>query len=216
MASADPTAVIILGEIVVLETIAIIGFVIFFFVRKKKIKAQLGKSKSDYLKSVSDRKSSLKSSFEGTPYAQINNIDQVVDNLVEHETAFFHSILGIIEKNDGTAIGKIDDNIHALVNQYTLLIKSGDALGAETEEENPIVPDIDSAIDDLLADEADDAEGDPAFDLSEAIVADDEIAEIPDELLADDNQDESATASEITSDDPSDPEQSKSPTDKTH
>lgn len=216
MASADPTAVIILGEIVVLETIAIIVLVFFIFMGKKRIKAQISKSKSDYLKSVNNRKSSLKSAFEGTAYAQMNDIDQVVDNLVEHETAFFHSMLDVIKKNDGTGTGKVGDHIHALVSPYALLIKPGDSQDAKTEEVKPVVPDIDSAIDDLLADEADDAEGDPAFDLSEAIMADDEIAEIPDEFLAMDNQDKNATASEIASDDSSDPDSSKSPTDKTN
>lgn len=216
MASADPTAVIILGEIIVLETIAIIGFVIFFLMRKKKINAQLRKTKSDYLKNVSDRKSSLKSTFEGTTYEQINDIDQVVDNLVEHETDFFHFILGIIGKYDETSIGKVDDNIHTLVSPYALLLKPGDSQVAKSEEESPIIPDIDSAIDDLLAEEADDAAGDPAFDLSEAIEANDEIAEIPNELLSDDNKNDGATASEIATNDSSDIAPSESPKDKTN
>jgi len=209
MPSADPTAVIILSEIVFFETIIILGFVLFFFIRKKKIIGKLKTALSDYEKNIPERTSSLKLIYSESPHLQENDIDKLVNDLIENETTFFRSIIGKLNKLDISSISSLEMEMQTLVSPYSQIIKAGDATDTNNAEKESIVPDIDSAIDDLLADEADDADGDPALDLSATSEGDGEIEEIPEELLSDseENTDESDQehSSGETSDDEIDP-----------
>ena len=191
--NADPTSVIILSEIIVIESIIIIGIVSLFFIKRKKTLSQLKSVLSDFKKNIEPRKSSLKSTYSHCPAMQSPESDKMLDDLVNQEERFVNAMLEAFSKNDTSIIKNIENEIHQLVAPYAniLQIDSTEEANAETEETD--VPDIDSAIDDLLADEADNAEGDPALDLSEEIESDDEIEEIPEELLSgvDNSDDES-------------------------
>lgn len=206
MPSTDPTAVIILSEIVIIETIIILGFVIFFLVRKKRIIEKLKTALIDYEKNIPERTSFLKSVYSGSPHIQESDVEKLVNELVENETAFFRSSIGRLNKLDISSISLIEKDICTLVSPYTQLINTDKNVDKYGTEEEPIAPDIDSAIDDLLADEADDAEGDPALDLSATPEMDGEIEEIPEELLSNIGEDADNSSQDSSSGDSSDDE----------
>lgn len=183
MDSADPTAVIILSEIVAIQAIIIIGFATAIFIKKKKAIKQLKIMISDYDKNIPTRKSSLQSAYSNTLPSGNNDPDKIIDDLIEHETKFFKLILETFNKNDITSIKHVEKEIHELVSPYVQLIPGQSQESTNSDKEESIVPDIDSTIDDLLADEADDAEGDPLLDLSEEIEYEDETEEISEEPL---------------------------------
>ena len=187
MDSADPTAVIILSEIVAIQSIIIIGFAIAIFIKKKKAIKQLKIMISDYDKNIPARKSSLQSAYSNTLPSGNNDRDKIIDDLIEHETKFFKLILETFNKNDISSIKHIEKEIHELVSPYTQLTPGKSPESTNPEKDETIVPDIDSTIDDLLADEADDAEGDPLLDLSEEIEYEDEneAEKMAEELLSD-------------------------------
>jgi len=200
MDSTDPTAIIILSEIVVIETIIIIVFAISFFLKKKKSITQLKEIIRDHEKNTQNRKSELKSTYSTILKLQNSNPEKVIDDLIEHETKFFQNVIKTINTNNISSIRLIDEKIHDLVSPYVQLIPTDTSESTSSEKEESPVPDIDSAIDDLLSDEADDAEGDPALDLSEELESEDKIEEMPEELLVDTN-----TSIPSSEDDPSPP-----------
>ena len=183
MDSADPTAVIILSEIVAIQAMIIIGFAIAFFIKKKKTTKQLKIIISDYDKNIPTRKSSLQSAYSNALASGSNDPDKIIDNLISHETEFLKTMLETFNKNDITSIKHIEKEIHELVSPYVQLIPDKKLESTNLDKEETIVPDIDSTIDDLLADEADDAEGDPLLDLSEEIEYEDETEEISEQPL---------------------------------
>ena len=193
MDNADPTAVIILSEILAFETIVIIGFAVTFFLKKLKTIKQLKVIINNYEKNTPKRKASLKTTYSNTLPSENKELDKIIDDLVKHELVFFKKTLESFNKNDLSSINHIEKDIHDLVSPYAQLISNEQSDVINQEKEDTAVPDIDSAIDDLLAEEADDAEGDPALDLSQKIDIDEEIAEIPEELLSDSNVTESSS-----------------------
>ena len=187
MDSTDPTAVIILSEIVAIQAIIIIGFAVAIFIKKKKTTKQLKTIINDNDKNITTRKSSLQSTYSNTLSSGSNDPDKIIDDLIKHETEFLQMILETFNKNDITSIKHIEEGIHELVSPYVQLIPDKNIEPKNLEDEETVVPDIDSTIDDLLADEADDAEGDPLLDLSEEIEYEDEneAEKMTEELLSD-------------------------------
>ena len=187
MDSTDPTAVIILSEIVAIQAIIIIGFAVAIFIKKKKTTKQLKTIINDHDKNIPTRKSSLQSTYSNTLSSGSNDPDKVIDDLIKHETEFLQMILETLNKNDITSLKHIEEGIHELVSPYVQLIPDKNIEPKNLEDEETVVPDIDSTIDDLLADEADDAEGDPLLDLSEEIEYEDEneAEKMAEELLSD-------------------------------
>ena len=185
MDSADPTAVIILSEIIAIQAILIIGFAVAMILKKKKTTKQLKTIINDCDNNIPTRKSSLQSTYSNALALGSNDPDKIIDDLIKHETEFLQIILEAFNKNDIISIKNIEKDIHELVSPYAQLIPDKNQEPINLDNEETIIPDIDSTIDDLLADEADDAEGDPMLDLSEEIEYEDEIGEMTEELLSD-------------------------------
>ena len=197
MDSADPTAVIILSEIIAIQAIIIIGFAVAIIIKKKKTTKQLKIIINDYDKNIPTRKSSLQSTYSNALTLGSSDPDKIIDDLIKHETEFLQTILETFNKNDISSIKNIEKEIHELVSPYAHLIPDKNQEPTNLDNEETIIPDIDSTIDDLLADEADDAEGDPMLDLSEEIEYEDETGEMPEELLSDNkNTDNSPEATD--------------------
>lgn len=191
MPSEDPSSLIILSEIIIIETIIIIGFLSLFFIKKKKKTQRLKELVGDHEKNQEKRRTFLKETYSGLLNGEEGDLAKIVDNLIVHETTFYQEALETFNNSEIKNVEAFAEKINTLVSPYAQFTKiDNEALSPGPSEEDSIVPDIDSAIDDLLADEADDATGDPALDLSETPDSDDEIAEIPDELLSEDSADE--------------------------
>jgi len=199
MDNTDPTFLIMLSEIIALESIIIIGTLVIFFIKKKKSTNKLKVILSDYEKNTPERRSSLKETFSIALTSE--NADDVIDDLLKHEAVFFKDMLNTINKNDISKMQQLANMIHDLVGPYAKLIPNENSGQIDHEKNDPVVPDIDSVIDDLLSDEADDAEGDPALDLSEEIGPKDKIEEIPEGLLSENSTDSTDSTDSGHSDD---------------
>ncbi|MBL1275761.1 MAG: hypothetical protein COB30_006715 [Ectothiorhodospiraceae bacterium] len=175
MVSSDPTAVIILSEIVAVETILIIGYVIFFILKKRKAAKFLKDTLDSHTNKIEGRKSFLKTTY--SPISGINEgtLNTIVDDIVEKENTFIKFILETFHKGDEKALTKLTEDICILVTPYHQLTHQETPEEPEVEDKS-IIPDVDSAIDELLADNDDDDDviedtknqstGDPALDLS--------------------------------------------------
>jgi hypothetical protein len=205
MSNTDPSSIIILSEIIAFETILIIGLAVHLLLKKKKTIKLLKSIIAKYEKGLVERKSTLNSTYSKYLKCGSDENTKLIEDLIEHETKFFHSILDNFNRNDISIIKDIENEMHILVAPYQQLITNSESASVNINKEETTVHDIDSAIDDLLADEADDAEGDPALDLSETKEAGDEIKEIPEELLSEDIKKINTDNVDISTDDTTDP-----------
>lgn len=195
MSSTDPTAIIILSEILALETIIIFGYVTFVFLKKKKVIKHLKEGIASYNNKIADRKSSLNKEYSNACNLQESDINGLVDVIVDNETKFLHVAIDAINGGGSANIQALTEEIYALVKPYETFSSTNNSQPEVSTDDEAAIPDIDSAIDDLLADEADDAEGDPSLDLSEPSEKNNAIDEIPDELLSE-NHDANTVAEE--------------------
>ncbi len=187
MTSADPTAIIILSEIVFIETIAIIGFFIYILISKIKMIKLFKKKLDGFKKNIPDRKSSLKSLYSKISHIQEKDLEVIIDDLIDKESQFYTSTIDAFSKNDLSFIKNFDEKIYTLVKSYSQFIPQDRSPIVNEDEASTIIPNVDTAIDELLAEDKNDENGDPALDLSESMStesADNEMAEIPEELLS--------------------------------
>lgn len=213
MPSSDPTAVIILSEIIAFESIILIGLLVFFFIRKKKNIKMLKEAINTQKKNIPDRTAALKSAYSKLPQLQGDNVDGLISNLVDEETKLFHHIFDGINSLDESFINGLEKEIHVLSSAYDNILNTTSSPEDSETTEEAVVPDIDSAIDDLLAEEGDgDADGDPALDLSAPTESEDGIEEMPDDLLTDGDVDATLEPSEKTPDDSKEAEETNTPT----
>jgi len=179
MASVDPTAVIILSEIILIETLIIIGVVAYLIFHKKKTSNKLKGLLEEYNNAEIDRKSSLKKTFSSFPHLEANDIDPIVENIANNEKQFFHYTVNAFSQKSLSSLDNLHAEIYTLVAPYAEFTQK--AASQPRAEDKPIIADTDTIIDELLEDTNDIEEGDPALDLSKSA---EEMAEIPDELLS--------------------------------
>lgn len=187
MANVDPTAVIILSEIILIETLIIFGAVAFFIFKKNKTAKQLNALLDEHNNSENDRKTSLKETYSNLSNMQKNDIDPIIESIINNEKQFFHYVLNCFSKNNLSDINNLSAEISTFVSPYMQLTQK---TSSQTDEK-PIVVDADAAIDELLEDADHNEKHDPALDLSEAA---DGMAEIPDELLSIDSNSDNGFA----------------------
>jgi hypothetical protein len=185
MASIDPTAVIILSEIILIETLIILGVAAYLIFHKKKTSHKLKALLDDRNNDEADRKSSLKKTFYKFPHLEANDIDTIVENIVNNEKQFFQYSINAFSQNSLSRLDDLYAEICTLVAPYAEFTQK--ATSQSRTEEKPIITDADTIIDELLEDTDDNEEGDPALDLSNSA---EEMAEIPDELLSVDSTSE--------------------------
>ncbi|NOX76825.1 MAG: hypothetical protein GXP17_09515 [Gammaproteobacteria bacterium] len=193
MDSPDPTAVIILLELVFFETIAIIGLLAYLLVKKRKRAKLLAEQFAAIKEALSTRQVTLTKTFEGIPKLTKEQLDTATQAMAEHELAFYKYLIDGWHQPRNEPITQMQEAVSELLSPYAQLTPApvASAPTAEPEKDDALVPDVDDAIDALLADpppeqKADPVtEADPAFDLSED--GEPEIAEIPDDLLGDED-----------------------------
>jgi len=182
MASNDPTTIIILAEIIAVQTVILIGIGVFAFIQKKKKAKILEASTLAFKENSADRTQLLKTTFNGLAG---ENINAITEDIVAKEVEFHRHMSNIFYKNDLAGITELDQAITDMVAPYAQLASSTTTAGDNTPKQEPNAPDVDNAIDELLSDDEEDTK-DPALDLSDATSEKDNepgIAEIPDELL---------------------------------
>lgn len=209
MSSTDPTAVIILSEIIALETIIIIAYVAFIFLKKKKTIKHLKEGITSYNEKIPDRKSSLNKKYSNACNLQENDINELVGVIVDNETKFLHAAIDAINGGGPANIHALTEEMYTLVSPYEKFSNANTPQPEDSSDADAEIPDIDSAIDDLLADEADDAEGDPSLDLSDPSEKNNTIDEIPDELLSENHDANTTTEAPNDSDKISDDQSSE-------
>jgi len=197
MLSNDPTVLLVLGEIVVVLSIAILMLLAGMLFRKRKQSRLL----STMLHRVSDneetRKQALRSSLSGISGIDSKTVENIIDELVSQENSFYRLIASAFIDNKTSCIGSLDDEVHKLVAPYgSLFSRTSEAEKIDnTRNDESDNPGFDDAINDLLSDDGSATESNPEFDLSdtEEISGDDDaspsrilgIAEIPEDLLGD-------------------------------
>lgn len=183
MNSEDPTLVIILSEIIIFQMLIIIAIISFYILKNRKKAKLLGTISTKVTEEVNDRKQVIHNSLKGLPSISDNKLKAVAQTAVKGEMEFYQYIIDLLHSNKIQPIEAIKESVENLVSPY-LQLASGDGGGSSsdnTDTGEPIIPNVDDAIDDFLGDDDDDDESnkDPEFDLSKQ----DEIAEIPDNLL---------------------------------
>lgn len=183
MNSEDPTLVIILSEIIIFQMLIIIAIISFYILKNRKKAKLLGTISTKVTEEVNDREQVIHNSLKGLPSISDNKLKAVAQTAVKGEMEFYQYIIDLLHSNKIQPIEAIKESVENLVSPY-LQLASGDGGGSSsdnTDTGEPIIPNVDDAIDDFLGDDDDDDESnkDPEFDLSKQ----DEIAEIPDNLL---------------------------------
>lgn len=176
MPSNDPTALIILSEIVLAETTIIIVYTLFSIIKKRSRSKYL----SEMLTKVSDnkdsRKSSLKAIFKSISGLSEEKLNEITEGITLKEQEYYQSLANVLHSNKTSLYGDIVDSVNQLVKPYEMLVSGSSSgnTGNKTEAESKDY-NVDSAIDELL----EDADADPSLDISNTS----EIEEIPDDLL---------------------------------
>ena len=181
MNSQDPTLLIILSEIALFEFVVIIAALVIFILKKRK-KSRVLKTISEQVNEKSaDREEFIKSSFMNIPSLAEDSLTSISREIVKEEVGFYQYIIDTLYVNDAQSIEGLNEALEKMVLPYTkLAADNGDSkVHDNTDAEAPAVPNVDDAIDDFLDDNNIEIDNDPEFDLSEQ----GEIAEIPDNLL---------------------------------
>lgn len=183
MNSEDPTLVIILSEIIIFQMLIIIAIISFYILKNRKKAKLLGTISTKVTEEVNDREQVIHNSLKGLPSISDNKLKAVAQTAVKGEMEFYQYIIDLLHSNKIQPIEAIKESVENLVSPYLQLATGdgGDSSSDNTDTGEPIIPNVDDAIDDFLGDDDDDDESnkDPEFDLSKQ----DEIAEIPDNLL---------------------------------
>lgn len=186
MAEQDPSMTIILLEIVVAQTILIVGYIVYTIIRKRKRSALLKKIIIDAYENMGSRKEMLATGLAGL---STDKYESFAASLSQHEVDLYEYIVNTIHSNKNQDLQELKNAIDGLFKPYSGESDSQQAPAAESpgelSKEEPIIPNVDQAIDDLLGE----TEQEPVIDIEEDaspeldLSDDGGIAEIPDDLL---------------------------------
>lgn len=198
MPSPDLSTTIILSEIIIIETVAIIGASIYFFLKARNKSNKLNALLDAFINNGSERLSSLNNDFkkiEDLDGVDAEKYEQALKNIISGENTFYKYIINIFYGNNINLLESFPNELQKINKSLSDITFEAPPPPADTSNDEPEI-NIDDAIDDLLADGSTESEieNDPAFDLSssdeldaeestETNTEDDEIAEIPSELL---------------------------------
>jgi hypothetical protein len=190
MASPGLSTTIILSEIILLETVLIIGAGIYVFLKAKKKSKKLTDALKSFTGKESDRLNTLTNILPKPDHLNDEKYSETIKAVITNENNIFNAMANIIYQNDLGLIDKFAEELSAITKPCANLLPGDPQPTGEAAAEEVVI-DVDNAIDDLLSDDdGNDPEKDPALDLSEAsepptdeTADDDGIAEIPSELL---------------------------------
>jgi hypothetical protein len=179
MNNSDATLVIILSEIILFLLVVVIAFITVAIIKRR----QKGKLLKTIAESISGEKSNrleaIKKGLKGIPSVSDEKINNIAGEAVKAEAIFYEYVIGLLYKQNKDKLAKLQESVASLASPYFLLAGKDDGNKVtKPDSEEPIIPNVDDAIDDLLEEDSD-SDTDPEFDLS----AQDEIAEIPADLL---------------------------------
>lgn len=186
MSSQDPTLVIILSEIIIFQALVIAILIALFIVKKRKKAMLLMKITTEVSEATNKREDAIRNSLKGIPSVSEDQLKMVAQAAVKDEVLFYQYIVDTLHDNKSDQIELLKESVENLVSPYTLLATSGEGnTSIKEENEQPVIPNVDDAIDDLLGEDFDEQNKDPELDLG----GQNGIAEIPDDLLEVDNGD---------------------------
>jgi len=193
MASVEMSTVIILSEIIILETVFIVGGIIYIYLKRKKINTKLRTLFKSFQDDEKNRTNVLSKLFTRPNHLKEEDYSNNLQKIITSEMIFYKYLISSIYSNNTKIFDSFNEELQNLTQAYTDLIPSPENSNSDSIDPE-LEPDInvDDAIDELLADDetVHETNNDPALDLSEdtettddSSTSQDEIAEIPSELL---------------------------------
>lgn len=185
----DPTAAIILGEIALILFVILAGLLTALIIKKRKKAKQLGAALSKLDDWQEQRSQALLNRIAEASGADKEKLKAITEAIAGDELSMQKTLIMAYIKSDAAAFETLDNELDKLSGHYinAMTLKGKPATDTKAAEEEPLIPDMDDAVDDLLAEESDEMPIDTEFDLSETDdlpdVEAEEIAEIPDELI---------------------------------
>jgi competence protein ComGC len=195
MENSDPTIIIILAEITLILFVILASILITLIIKKRKKAVRLAKAVNQIKENRQERQQSLVDSISTTYTINKDALTPRVDEICKEEEAFIKSILLAHIQADINAFENLDNDFNKFSEQYIKLLELKDqteSSKSEEKDDEPVIPDVDEAVDDLLSTEENSGEVGSEFDLSDADdldadnfpdISGDDIAEIPDNLL---------------------------------
>ncbi len=205
MASPGLSTTLILGEIILIETLLIISVSVYFVMKLKKKSAKLKALLESFLDDESNRLSILSENLKKPEFIDDEKYNTVLKNILNEENLLYKNLVNAFYQNDIKSLGSLSTEIQKITGPCAELLMPVNEVAETKEIDNEQVINADDVMDELLSDdeeiEADvdiDVEHDPEFDLSEPAetinepppeepiktsIENDEIAEIPSDLL---------------------------------
>lgn len=203
MASPGLSTTLILGEIILIETLLIISVSVYFVIKIKKKSAKLKVLLETFLDDESNRLSILSLNLKKPEFIDDEKYNTVLKNIINEENLLYKHLVKAFYQNDIKSLDSLSTEIQKITGPCADLLIPVNEVTETKEIDNEQVINADDVMDELLSDdeeiEADiDVEHDPEFDLSESAetinepppeepiktsIENDEIAEIPSDLL---------------------------------
>jgi hypothetical protein len=187
MAEQDPTFTIILAEIaaILLATIIIMMVTIVIRARKKsRLLSELVTRKQD---SQPERQEQIQSVIKALPAVNQEKVSSISAQLFGKEADLYRDLIGIIFSRKISSLNEFDAVFDNYLQGWSQVLKESaknDNSSNTATDNEAAIPDIDDAIDELISEDTNNQEKDPAFDLGKNDEEDQsEIAEIPADLL---------------------------------
>jgi len=200
MSSPELSITLILGEIILIETVIIIAASVYLFLRMKKKSLKLKTSLESFLDDEKNRLSSLSEVLEKPEFVDDEKYNTALQTIVSEENMLYKLLVKAFHHNDLTLLDSFTTEIQKITRPCAELLVRDKTPDTDEIDSEPVI-DVDDAIDELLSDDENteiDIENDPAFDLSEptetavetpteelveTTIENNEIAEIPSDLL---------------------------------
>ena len=203
MASPGLSTTLILGEIILIETLLIISISVYFVMKLKKKSAKLKVLLESFLDDESNRLSILSVNLKKPEFIDDEKYNTVLKNIINEENLLYKHLVNAFYQNDIKSLCSLSTEIQKITEPCAELLMPVNEAPETKEIDNEKIINADDVMDELLSDdeeiEADiDVEHDPEFDLSEPAetinepppeepiktsIENDEIAEIPSDLL---------------------------------
>lgn len=202
MPSSELSTTLILAEIILIETVLIISVSVYFFLKLKKKSLKIKNLFELFLDDEKNRLSNLSLVFKKPEFVDDEKYNEIIKNIINEENLLYKYIINAFYHNDVKLLDSLSTEIQKITIPCAGLLPGNESDKVDNE---PAI-NVDTAIDELLSDEEEeldvngdgDGDGDPEFDLSEPTekvsenpieelietnVENDEIAEIPSDLL---------------------------------
>lgn len=198
MPSSELSTTLILAEIILIETVLIISVSVYFFLKLKKKSLKIKNLFELFLDDEKNRLSNLSLVFKKPEFVDDEKYNEIIKNIINEENLLYKYIINAFYHNDVKLLDSLSTEIQKITIPCAGLLPGNESDKVDNE---PAI-NVGTAIDELLSDEEEEldvnGDGDPEFDLSEPTekvsenpieelietnVENDEIAEIPSDLL---------------------------------